>query len=107
MSHARTIAAVVVIAALAPCIVSGGAAASVPSRTATVAAAAAKPAHTHPYVVRAGDGGWFQIAHSQGVPMQQLLAANHATPGTRVLAGQKINVPGAAKAKAKGTAKHA
>jgi LysM domain len=62
-------------------------------------APSARPTPTHAYVVKAGDGGWFQIAHAQGVTMQQLLQANHATTTTRVNAGQKLNVPGKAKPK--------
>jgi LysM repeat protein len=94
-------AAVLAVAAVSALDASAGAA---PAR-----AAAAKPAPAHAYVVRAGDGGWFQIAHAHGVTMQQLLAANHATATTRVMAGQKINVPATVKAKARAAAppKHA
>jgi hypothetical protein len=47
----------------------------------------------HEYVVRAGDGGWWQIARAHSVTMQQMLAANHATLATPVRAGQTIHLP--------------
>ncbi len=56
------------------------------------------------YVVRNGDG-WFQIAKRHNVPMQKVLAANHATTATKLSIGQVVQLPpgsaqaGAAKAK--------
>jgi LysM repeat protein len=55
-----------------------------------------RKAATHAYVVRAGDGGWWRIAHAHGVPMAQLLAANHATTATPVRTGQTIQLPASA-----------
>ena len=46
----------------------------------------------HEYVVRNGDG-WWQIAHTHGVTMQQILTANHATATTPVRSGQTIHLP--------------
>jgi LysM repeat protein len=64
--------------------------------TATLAWAAPRT-----YVVHANEG-WFQIAKSHGTTMRELLAANHATTGTKLHVGQKIQLPPAhAKAKAK------
>ena len=51
---------------------------------------------THAYVVRPGDGGWWRIAHTHGVPMAQLLAVNHATVATPVKAGQTVQLPATA-----------
>lgn len=48
-------------------------------------------------VVKSGDGGWFQVAHAHGTTMQHLLAANHASAGTPVKAGQRIQLPADAK----------
>jgi LysM repeat protein len=55
--------------------------------------APAKTAPARSYVVRSGDGGWFQIAKSHGTTMQHLLAANHASAGTPVKTGQRIQLP--------------
>ena len=63
----------------------------------TVWSAPAKAAPTHPYVVHAGDGGWWAIAHAHGVPMDRLLAANHATLASPVKVGQTLQMPGAAR----------
>jgi len=68
----------------------------------------AKPATppTHAYVVRQGDGGWWKLAHGQGVTLAQLLAANHATTATPLRVGQTIRMPAPIRDAAK-HAKHA
>jgi LysM repeat protein len=59
-------------------------------------APAPRKAVTHAYVVRTGDGGWWRIAHTHGIAMAQLLAANHATTTTPVRTGQTIQLPASA-----------
>jgi LysM repeat protein len=56
-------------------------------------AAPTKAAPGRSYVVRAGDGGWFQLARAHGTSMQHLLAANHATTTTSLKTGQRIHLP--------------
>lgn len=95
---AQVIAGVV---ALAACLLTvEGATSAAQARTAAAPAATPATHATHAYVAKPGDG-WFQIAHAQGVPMQKLLAANHATTSTPLNVGQKLVVPGAAKPKPK------
>ena len=60
-----------------------------------------KATATHAYVVKAGDGGWWAIAHAHGMTMEQVLAANHANAGTPVRAGQTIQLPAAPRDPAK------
>jgi len=62
---------------------------------------------TYGYVVRAGDGGWWAIAHAHGVPMDRLLAVNHATAATPVRVGQAVKIPGARPSPAKHVVKPA
>jgi len=76
---------IVAVAVLTGCVFVTGAA------SAKDAPASAAP--THAYVVRAGDGGWFQLARAHGTTMQHLLAANHATATTPVKTGQRIHLP--------------
>ena len=63
------------------------------TENASAKAAAAKAAAARSYVVRPGDGGWFQLARAHGTSMQQLLAANHATAATPLKTGQRIHLP--------------
>ncbi len=58
------------------------------------------------YVVRAGDGGWFKVAHAHGVSLSQLLAANKATTATPLRVGETLKLPPQAK-EAASTAKAA
>ncbi|HEY3815993.1 MAG TPA: LysM peptidoglycan-binding domain-containing protein [Polyangiaceae bacterium] len=83
VTHIVTIAAVVTACAF----VSGVASAKTAPATNTKAA----PARS--YVVRAGDGGWFQLAKARGTTMPKLLAANHATAATPLKTGQHIRLP--------------
>jgi LysM repeat protein len=92
LAHTQ-LAAIVLVVAVGAALGGGVASAS------QVASSKAPSART--YVVRAGDGGWLQIAKAHGVTMPHLLAANHATPATRVVAGEKIALPPAPKSKAK------
>jgi hypothetical protein len=55
--------------------------------------AVAKAAPPHTMVVRSGDGGWWQIAHTHGTTLPRLLAANHATAATPVKVGDRIRLP--------------
>ncbi|HEY5242807.1 MAG TPA: LysM peptidoglycan-binding domain-containing protein [Polyangiaceae bacterium] len=57
------------------------------------AAPTAKSAPARSCVVRAGDGGWFQLAKAHGTSMQHLLAVNHATAATPLKTGQHIRLP--------------
>ena len=57
-----------------------------------------KAAPARSYVVRSGDGGWFQLAKSHRTTMQHLLAANHATAASPVKTGQRIQLPADARA---------
>jgi hypothetical protein len=82
-------------------------AAPVKAATASSAATAAKKAPARSYVVKNGDGGWFQLAHAHHTTMAHLLAANHASAGTPVKAGQAIKLPGDAKDPPKAKAKTA
>lgn len=59
----------------------------------TVWSAPAKATPAKAYVVGAHDSGWWALAHAHRVSMQQLLAANHATPATPLRAGQTIQMP--------------
>jgi len=61
--------------------------------TAWAKAGPTKAAPARSYVVRPGDGGWFQLARTHGTSMQHLLAANHATATTPVKTGQRIHLP--------------
>jgi len=68
------------------------------TQTAWAKDAPAKAAPARSYVVRTGDGGWFQLARAHGTTMQHLLAANHATASTPVKTGQHIRLPADARA---------
>ena len=76
----------------------------------TARAATPRVAAKGTYVVRNGDG-WFQIAKRNNLPMQKVLAANHATTATKLSVGQVVQLPPAnaqataPKAKAKTTAR--
>lgn len=59
---------------------------------------AASQAPAKSYVVKQGDGGWFQVARAHRTTMQKLMAANHANAGTPIKAGQRIKLPADAKA---------
>jgi len=48
-------------------------------------------------VVKAGDGGWFKLAHAHGVSLSQLLAANKATTATPLRVGETVKLPPQAK----------
>jgi|SRR5271170_125330 len=63
------------------------------SETASAKTAPTKAAPARSYVVRGGDGGWFQLAKTHGTTMQHLLAANHATAATPLRTGQHIHLP--------------
>jgi len=94
LTHTRITLATLAIAAG---LTAAGPAWSDPPRpTATAAPTSAPKSAAHTYVVRAGDGGWSQIAKAHGVTMKQLLVANHATTTTPVRAGQTIRLPATA-----------
>ena len=76
---------VAITAVLAACVFVTG--------TASAKDAPTKSAPVRSYVVRTGDGGWFQLARAHGTTMQHLLAANHATATTPVKTGQRIHLP--------------
>ena len=63
------------------------------TETAWAKTAPTKAAPARSYVVRTGDGGWFQLARAHGTTMQHMLAANHATASTPVKTGQHIHLP--------------
>jgi LysM repeat protein len=77
-----------------------GAAWSAPRLHKRVAAAHASRAPARGTVVVHAGEGWYQIAKAHGVTMQQLLAANHATPATKLDAGQVLRLPAGAHATA-------
>jgi hypothetical protein len=80
VAHIVAIAAAVAVSALA-------------TGTAWAKDAPTRAAPARSCVVRAGDGGWFQLARAHGTTMQHLLAANHATAATPVKTGQRIHLP--------------
>jgi LysM repeat protein len=95
LAHIVAIAAVVVASAF------------VAETASAKAAPTAKTAPARSCVVRAGDGGWSQLAKAHGTSMQHLLAANHATAATPLKAGQHIRLPADARDDhARGTALH-
>ncbi len=63
------------------------------AQTPSAKTAPAKAAPARSYTVKSGDGGWSQLAKAHGTSMPRLLAANHATAGTPVKAGQRIQLP--------------
>jgi hypothetical protein len=64
----------------------------------------AQTAAARTYVVKAGDGGWFKVAHAHGISLSQLLAANKATTASPLRVGQTVKLPPQAK-DAQGAAK--
>jgi LysM repeat protein len=100
IAHIATVAAVI-----AACV--GLAEGSASARTASLAAAPAKAPPARAYVVKTGDGGWFQIAQAHHTTLQHLLAANKATAATPVDAGQKIKLPADARVDTKASARPA
>jgi LysM repeat protein len=102
MGRSRVAHIAVVIAAVALCgaLTEGTAsAAGAPATAPAKAPAKASPAKS--YVVKAGDGGWFQLAQSHHTTLPKLLAANHANASTPVNAGQRIQLPADARTPAK------
>ena len=92
MERVAHIAVVVAALVVGGVLVEGAASAATPAK-----ATVAKTAPSKSYVVKPGDGGWFQLAQSHHTTMQHMFAANHATAGTPVKAGERITLPADAK----------
>jgi LysM repeat protein len=78
--NVRHLAAIAVVSSL---VVVSGLAWSAPHR----------PQVPRSYVVKAGDSGWWKVAHAHNVSLSQLLAANHATTATPLRVGQTVKLP--------------
>lgn len=93
MERSRVAHIIAIAAVVAASVLVAGAASA--AQTAPAKTSPAKSAPAHSYVVKSGDGGWSQLAKAHATTMPRLLAANHATVGTPVKAGQRIQLPAA------------
>jgi LysM repeat protein len=91
MERSRVAHIIAITAVVAASMLVAGTASAAQTPPAKTAPAKTAPARS--YTVKSGDGGWSQLAKAHGTTMPRLLATNHASAGTPVKAGQRIQLP--------------